>query len=739
MTFASPALLYALVAASLPLLLHLVRRRRIRIIKWAAWQFLAISQQKLRRRLRIEQLILAGIRAAIIALIVLAFARPVIRTSTTGRTGEGPIHAVIALDNSAGMGYVHDGLSDFARAKQVADTLISRTLKQGDTVSVLLMSSSPKPLIKHPSHDLETARRLIKAAPISGHATRYDVAARSCMELCEASRSQRKEVFLITDSQRTGFGKAPDPAASDAWRRLAGAARITWVNVAREDRPNASVNPPVLSREFVTPGVPVRIEAGIANRTGADIPSTVVRLEVEGRAAGATALRLRSGATARASFTHTFGVSGTRTGRIVLDRPDGLAADNAAWFAVHVRKAMRVLIVGLPSSDSAASDTLYVATALAPAGASEGAASNIVTTTATRIGGAGAPLASFDVVVLAGPTPPNPQQAADLRRYIAAGGGVLAFPSAVGPSGLSALWLDVPNADVLVRPGPRRTHALAQAASLDPATVNHPSLEIFRQSDETELGAAKLTVTYDISVASSGAGGARGAAPRVALRFTDGRPAIVAGSLGEGRLILCGFPAGIGGGDLPLKAAYVPLIHQLVAHLAASDVSRRTVTVGAACALRFGLDAGPRTFRVTHELGGPVAGRSGLGSGSGGAGQAVSALRGIAGPDSVLLRCPPTDFQGLYAVEATGAGPLLADAYAANLDASEMDLSQARPDVIGAHTASVRITYARAGDNVETVVRSARYGAEFWAPLIMGALALIAVETALARAFGRRS
>jgi hypothetical protein len=724
MTFASPAFLWALAAASLPLLLHLVRKRRIRVIRWAAWQFLAISQQKLRRRLRIEQLLLAAIRALIIALIVLAFAQPVARTANSARSGEGPIHAVVALDNSASMGYERDGKSDFARAKEAADTVVARTLKQGDTVSVVLISSAPQVLVKYPSHDLEAARRTIRNAALSGHATRYSLAAQTCAKLCEASRSARKEVFLITDSQRSGFAKAPDSAGSDAWRRLASMAKLTWISAASDDRPNASVLAPVVSRDFVTPGVPVRIEADVVNRTGEEIGSTVARLEVEGRAAGATALRIRPNATARASFTHTFGASGARTGRIVLDRPDGLATDNASWFAVNVRKAMRALVVGPGSSGATAADTLYVATALAPAGASEGAASHVMTTVAPRVGQSGAPLSSFDIVILVGSAAPSGAEMRALQRYVSAGGGLLAFPATGSGGGLAPLW----SGDAAIsaaRLGARLSHSLAAPASLDPATVNHPALAVFRTSEETELGSARITVRYDLSLPSAGSG-AHGPPPHVALRFSDGRPALVAGTHGSGAYILSAFPAGIGGGDLPLKAAYVPLLHQLAAHLAASDTGRRMITVGGACAFRFALGAGAQTFSITR--GGPEAGE-----------RVVAGLRGAAGADSTVLRCPPAARPGIYAVRGSGADPAIEDAYAANIERAETDLAVARPDLIGSHTASIPLTFARAGDNIEGVVRSARYGRELWGPLLLAALALMALETAMSRSFGRRS
>ena len=79
MTFLTPAFLGALALIGIPLLIHLIRQRKLKIVKWAAMEFLRQSQKKQRKRLRIEELILLLLRMLIVALAALAFARPVLR------------------------------------------------------------------------------------------------------------------------------------------------------------------------------------------------------------------------------------------------------------------------------------------------------------------------------------------------------------------------------------------------------------------------------------------------------------------------------------------------------------------------------------------------------------------------------------------------------------------------------------------------------------------------------------
>src|SRR5436309_13210065 len=56
--FANAALLYGLAAASVPIIIHLLNRRKYREVTWAALRFLLAAIRKNPRRIRIEQLIL---------------------------------------------------------------------------------------------------------------------------------------------------------------------------------------------------------------------------------------------------------------------------------------------------------------------------------------------------------------------------------------------------------------------------------------------------------------------------------------------------------------------------------------------------------------------------------------------------------------------------------------------------------------------------------------------------------
>src|SRR6059036_1536403 len=117
MAFLTPFFLLGLSAIAIPVLIHLIQREKKRVIEFPSLMFVRrIPYQSVRRR-RIRHWALLLLRAAAIALIVAAFARPFLPHSAAANavTG-GSREVVILLDQSASMGYA----DHWARAQDAA-------------------------------------------------------------------------------------------------------------------------------------------------------------------------------------------------------------------------------------------------------------------------------------------------------------------------------------------------------------------------------------------------------------------------------------------------------------------------------------------------------------------------------------------------------------------------------------------------------------------------------------------
>src|SRR5258708_35263858 len=72
--FGSPLAAFGALAGgvAVPIIIHLLNRRRYRVVVWAAMRFLLAAERKNAKKMRIEQLLLLAVRTALVLLLVLA-------------------------------------------------------------------------------------------------------------------------------------------------------------------------------------------------------------------------------------------------------------------------------------------------------------------------------------------------------------------------------------------------------------------------------------------------------------------------------------------------------------------------------------------------------------------------------------------------------------------------------------------------------------------------------------------
>ncbi|HLU46654.1 MAG TPA: BatA domain-containing protein, partial [Planctomycetota bacterium] len=104
--------------ASIPIIIHLLNRRRLRRIDWAAMEFLLAALKKNKRRVRLEQLILLLVRIALMILLALFISRPIFDSRGLGWLA-GALSSeekIFVLDDSLSMSQRAADRPIFARA-----------------------------------------------------------------------------------------------------------------------------------------------------------------------------------------------------------------------------------------------------------------------------------------------------------------------------------------------------------------------------------------------------------------------------------------------------------------------------------------------------------------------------------------------------------------------------------------------------------------------------------------------
>jgi len=105
-SFLQQSLLWGLFAASIPIVIHLLNRRRHRTVKWAAMEFLLKATRESRGKKKLKYLLILASRTLAIAALIFAIARPLIGGfSNWGGTNIDTV--ILLLDRSASMNNKH--------------------------------------------------------------------------------------------------------------------------------------------------------------------------------------------------------------------------------------------------------------------------------------------------------------------------------------------------------------------------------------------------------------------------------------------------------------------------------------------------------------------------------------------------------------------------------------------------------------------------------------------------------
>jgi hypothetical protein len=210
MTFVFPILLGGLALIGIPVLIHLIMRRKPRTLPFPAFRFLVKRHRKNLRKLRLRHLLLLSLRILILAAICLALARPRAFSEGLGLGGDRPVAAVLVFDTSYSMEFtITGGRSRLDEAKQRGLEVVDE-LPEGSRVAILdtaEMVSTGKGdwlLSRQQARDRVNALQLRPAnAPVT---TRLDNAYRLFADLARAKDDevgQKLPRFLCVLSDRT--------------------------------------------------------------------------------------------------------------------------------------------------------------------------------------------------------------------------------------------------------------------------------------------------------------------------------------------------------------------------------------------------------------------------------------------------------------------------------------------------------------------------------------------------------
>jgi hypothetical protein len=346
--------------ALVPIIIHLVQRRRVQEVVFGSLRFLRKTSHRVVHRRRFEEILLVILRALALAVLAFAFARPFFRKPREGRVeGEtflGEEAALVLIDNS----YSMRAEGRLERAKEQALKFL-REVDPAAKVGVATYSSQFDQLCPIGSQAAQ-AEEAVKSIEPSWRGTKLDLALKQANRvLTRAGRSEEhRRIVLTGDFQDSSWENRGD------WK-LAPGIELTIRNVAKKPVPNVLIGRMAVPRLVVAGGFVEVISAVIRNLTDEPLNDARVTFHVNGEVKGTRSVNIRSGEEAPVRFRHTFTKPGDVVGSIAVEADDELPHDNVAHFCVHVTPRVHVLLVNADRSEKMVlNDGLFVKTALAP-------------------------------------------------------------------------------------------------------------------------------------------------------------------------------------------------------------------------------------------------------------------------------------------------------------------------------------------------------------------------------------
>lgn len=498
--FLNPWMLAGLAGIGLPVIAHLLSRRKYDVVHWGAMQFLNPSR-KTRRKMRLEELLLLLIRILAIALLALAASRPWVNSGfLTGYRSGGSRDVVLIIDGSNSMGR-SDGLTSLHQKAIRRATEFLDTLKPGDTVALIDARDRPIKIIESPLQDMELVREQLQEMRPPAGAADLQRASEEAVGILGRCSNGSREVVVFTDRQRCSWSVTDDAS----WKRFDDVLQFPsvrpdiWVVDMSHGlgaiRKNVSLGELDLSRDLTVPGFPVNLQVAVTN-AGADQLDVPLQILVNGQRVANLDDSIQVPGESQATYSRSvrFDSEGTNVVTVRVALPgDSVEADNESHAALQVSSAIPVLLVESSTSlDRQDWNTFFATLALTNP---ENKSPWIVARTIKATDLTAADLTNVAAVVLPNITSLPAGMATEIQAFAARGNGVfICLGEETTPATFRRNYID---SGILTSVIPDRIRT-ADPDATNPTTVAPYSLEAgwlnrFRERQ----GASLLQATFD--------------------------------------------------------------------------------------------------------------------------------------------------------------------------------------------------------------------------------------------------
>jgi hypothetical protein len=529
-TFLNPFLLFGLTAGILPVLIHRLIQRKSIQRKFSAVRLLLQSQRITAKPQRLKNLLLLALRILAVLGLVFMMARPVLTQSGLAGFGEGGAKVII-LDNSLSMGFCQELGERYELAKKAAKAAL-----QGFEGQVAVI-----PTVGRPTTPLEIqwmkageALKVLEGIPLSfGRGDPTSALSLAYQRLRDLKTS--KQILILSDMARgdwEGLDLKKMGLVSDA--------EVTFLRLGGKGRdPNFGIKDVRLVEGEAVTGTPARLEVMVSNHSEKS-GTTLTQLYLSGKKGDQKSIELKAGEEGQVYFELFFDNPNWIDVEVRLSG-DRLPGDDSFYLPLKVREKIKVLIVdGDPRTSLKMSESYYLSNALRPGGLES---SPFLIRVITEAEMASIDLRPYEAIFLLNASKPYSSRIAS---FLELGKPVFIFlGDRVSPEDYNAFTLLPGSIGALRNPDQKPEHI----TSID---RGHKALQALSRGMES-LKKASFQRYYKIEGSTKNL-----------LTFGNHDPLLAEAERGRSKVFLFTSSADLDWNDLPLKAAYLPLIQGLL-------------------------------------------------------------------------------------------------------------------------------------------------------------------------------
>ncbi len=554
MTFLNPAVLIGLLAAAIPVIIHLLNLRKLKKIEFSTLAFLKELQKNKIRKIKIKQWLLLVLRILIILLIVLAFARPALRgLSIAGTTSAAKTTAVLIVDDTYSMSVLSQNGSYFNQAKDFAKKIIEQ-LKEGDEGAIIFISEADQQ--QNLTSDFNLLIDKLKQKEISYSKPDLSKVIAIASELVNKSNNFNREIYLFTDFQKNIF--PPAEIKSDLSELLNENVKLYLFPLADREVFNIAIDDLKINNQIFEKGKPIKFLISVSNYSEQNIQNGVLSLFINNTRTAQKSFEIKAGQ----SVLIDIDAASDATGFIDVFaeiEPDDIEYDNKRFSSLFIPDNISALIISDENQSS-----LFLKLALQTFGNGK---ITIEERKSNQIGGL--QIFNYDLVFLCTYNVMNDID--KLNKYLKDGGSLAIIPpvkTELDKFNGILKKLNLPEASGVAG----KLNEKSFLVQFDKIDFSHPVfLNLFRKDDKKSFESP--VINHYIRYSTQGKG-------NNIIALTDGSSFLSEFRIGSGKLFIFNTAFDPGWSNLPVKTIFAPLIAKSVLYLSQKEKLNNNLIAG---------------------------------------------------------------------------------------------------------------------------------------------------------------